>query len=774
MTSERTLRVLELTAVREIAAESTSFQPGRELAEAMTPVTDIGDAERLQDETAAARDLVRAVPSAGLRGARDIRESVRRSRLGGVLDPVQLYAVAATIRAAEALFAQIRTYPPLAARARFARPPLEVAQAIEHAVSAEGEVLDRASVALASARMELRAALARLQQRVDGLLHSSSLGKMLQEPIVTQRGGRYVVPVKAEFAGAVKGIVHDRSASGATVFIEPLDILDANNRLREAELAEKAEVERVLAEQSRRVEAAATELDALVAALAALDLILARAHFAETFECARPRLTADGTIDLIRARHPLLVRQLGDAVVPIDVRLGGGTKALVVTGPNTGGKTVTLRTIGLLTLMAACGLPVPAAPGSALPVVRSVFADIGDEQSIQQSLSTFSSHLRNIVGTLGEAEEGDLALLDEIGAGTDPDEGAALAMAVLETLLERGTLVAATTHYPELKAFALNTPGVQNASVEFDPVTLRPTYRVHLGLPGASNAFAIASRLGLAPAVLERAEAHLSELHRSLERTLREAERARTELAEGLEAAKVTAREAERALEEARREADRIRDEARERLRRARMEAEDVLLQARRAIRQAEEARDRASRRDLVEDARAALADAEAARERIAPAPAPRPTAPIAVGSSVLVEGLSEPGTLVSIDERGLAEVAAGALRLRVPARELREAPVPEAAPVRSARADVRGSAADVPLQLDIRGARAEEAIAAVDRYLNDAAVAGYERVRIVHGKGTGALRAAVRTALAQHPLVRDVATAGRSEGGDGATIVTL
>ena len=773
MTSERTLRILEITAVRELLAERTSFTPGRELALAIAPVTDLGDAERLQEETQAARDMVRATPSAGLRGARDIRDALQRARLGGMLDPEQLVGIAATVRAAEALFAQVRPYAPLAARTRFARPPVDVAVAIEHAISPEAEVLDRASVALAGARNELRSAQASLQHRVDGLLRSSSLAKLLQEPIVTPRGGRYVVPVKAESASAVKGIVHDRSASGATVFIEPLEILDANNRVRQAELVERAEVERVLDELSRRVERAADDEEAMMRALAELDLVISRAQLAETWECTRPALNANGTIDLIQARHPLLIEQVGDAVVPIDVRLGTDAKALIVTGPNTGGKTVTLRTIGLLTLMAACGLQVPAQRGSAVPVVRRVFADIGDEQSIQQSLSTFSSHLRNVVATLEEAEQGDLALLDEVGAGTDPDEGAALAMAILEALLDRGVLVAATTHYPELKAFALNTPGVMNASVEFDQVTLRPTFRVHLGLPGASNAFAIASRLGLPAPILERARAHLSELHRSLERTLREAERARTDLAQELEAARIATADAQRALEDARREADRIGDEARDRLRHSRAEADDVLLQARRAIRQAEEARDRSSRRDLVEDARAALAEAESARDRVTPPPQ-RVTIPIAVGSPVLVEGMSDAGTLMSIDDRGMAEVAAGAMRLRLPASELRPAAAPQERPARSGRPAVHGSVAQVPLQLDLRGARAEEALAVLDRYLNDAAVAGYERVRIVHGKGTGALRAAVREALGAHPLVREVATAGRSEGGDGATIVTL
>ncbi|HEV2250101.1 MAG TPA: endonuclease MutS2, partial [Candidatus Limnocylindria bacterium] len=643
---------------------------------------------------------------------------------------------------------------------------------IEHAIGGSGEVLDRASAALATARSELRSAQAGLQRRLDGLLRSD-LARYLQDPIVTQRGGRYVVPVKAEYRGAVKGIVHDSSASGATVFIEPLEVLEANNRVREAELAEQQEVQRILDGLSRAVERASVDLHATLEALAALDVILAKAQLAEALSSERPALNTEGRLDLIAARHPLLIEK-GSPVVPIDVRLGTDFRVVVITGPNTGGKTVTLKTIGLFTLMGAAGLQVPAERGSTVPVVRRIFADIGDEQSIAQSLSTFSSHMRNVVATLAEAEAGDLALLDEVGAGTDPDEGAALAMAILETLLARGALVAASTHYPELKAFALNTPGVTNASVEFDPETLRPTYRVHVGLPGASNAFAIAGRLGLAPDVLGRAETHLSDLHRSLERTLREAERQRTELASSLEEARVAAADATRVMTAAERDAEKVREQARESLKRARTEADELILQARRALRQAEQARDEAAKRNLVDDARVALHAAEASRDAAAPAPAePAVRYHIEVGSPVLVDGVSDPGTLLSIDDKGIAEVASGPLRLRVPRASLRPAPR-QAEPIRSTRPTVHGAPRDVPLQLDLRGARAEEALAELDRYLNNAAVAGYDRVRVVHGKGTGALRNAVREALASHPLVRTQVPAAPSEGGEGATIVEL
>ena len=768
--NEGALARLELPAIRRLVAERTAFAPGRELAEALTPTSDLRDADRLQAETAAARELLRASPSSGLRGARDIREALRRARLGGALDPDQLIAVADTIRAAERLFEDVRPYAPLAARTKFVRPPTDVAGAIEHAIGGTGEVLDRASARLGGLRADLRAAQARLQQRLDGLVRSPELARLLQDPIVTQRGGRYVVPVKAEHRAAVKGIVHDQSASGQTVFIEPMEILEANNALREAELAERMEVERILDELSRRVERAGEDLDATTVALAALDLILAKALYADALAATRPELNADGVLDIVDARHPLLVEQ--GAVVGIDVRLGGDFRVLVITGPNTGGKTVTLKTIGLLTAMAACGLALPA-ERARVPVVRRIFADIGDEQSIAQSLSTFSSHLRNVVATLADAETGDLALLDEVGAGTDPDEGAALAMAVLETLLEREVLVAATTHYPELKAFALNTEGVRNASMEFDAATLRPTFRLRIGLPGASNAFAIAERLGLQRGVLDRADAHLSELHRSLERTLVEAERQRTELSTKLEEARVASADAARATDDARREADRLRDDAQRALRRAKAEADELILQARRALRQAEEARDRAAKRNLVEDARAALAEAESARAAATPPAAAQTTVPIALGAPVRIDGVAEPGTLLAIDDRGMADVAAGALRLRVPAAQLRPAPESDAAIV-SERPVIRGSAPTVPLQLDLRGARAEEALAVLDRYLNDAAVAGVDRLRIVHGKGTGALRQAVRAALAEHPLVREHEAASASEGGDGATIVRL
>jgi len=771
VTTERALATLEFPAVRALLAERTAFAPGRELAEALVPAATLVDAERLQDETAAARALVSAKPATGLAGAHDIRDALRRAMLGGALDPEQLAAVGRTVRAAERLYADVRPYPPLAARCRFAPPPLAVAVAVEHAIGTDAVVLDRASPALGGLRGALRAAQVRLQQRVDGILRSGEVARFLQDPIVTQRGGRYVVPVKAEHRGAVKGIVHDQSASGQTVFIEPLEILEANNALREAELAERAEVARILGEISRRVEAAGDELRRVLDALAALDLILAKAALADAEEATRPRLNAEGKLDLRGARHPLLVAK--GAVVPVDVRLGSDFRVLVVTGPNTGGKTVTLKTIGLLTLMAAAGLQVPASRDSAVPVVPRVYADIGDEQSIAQSLSTFSSHLRNVVATLADARTGDLALLDELGAGTDPDEGAALAMAVLEALLARGVLVAATTHYPELKAFGLNTPGVSNASVEFDGATLRPTYRVRVGLPGASQAFAIAAHLGLDPAVLARAEGHLSELHLSLERTLREAERQRTALAASLEEQRLAAADARAATAAAEREAQRVVDEARAAMRRTRAEADEVVLRARRALRAAEEARERPGRRDLVEEARAALASAEAARptEELAPARAPSAWRP-AVGQRVVVEGTTEPGTLLAIDEKGTAEVAAGAIRLRVPVADLRPAGDEPGRP--QASVTVGGHGAPPPIQLDLRGARADEALAELERYLNDAALAGYDRIRVVHGKGTGALRIAVRAALAAHPLVRSHEPAGRTEGGEGATIVKL
>ena len=772
MTTEKTLATLEFTAVRDLLAARTSFAPGRERALELAPLTDLPAAERLQEETAAARALVRAKPATGLRGALDIRDPLRRADLGGILDPEQLVAIAATVRAALALFSDIHEHPPLAARARFARPPTALADAIEHAIGGSNEVLDRASAALASARSELRAAQSGLQRRLDGLLRSD-LARYLQDPIVTQRGGRYVVPVKSEYRGAVKGIVHDQSASGATVFIEPLEVLEANNRVREAELAERQEVQRILDGLSRSVETASADLHPMLEALAALDVIFAKAQLADVLGCERPSLNGDGHLDLIGARHPLLIER-GTLVVPIDVRLGTDFRVLVITGPNTGGKTVTLKTLGLLALMGAAGLQLPAERGSVVPIVRRVFADIGDEQSIAQSLSTFSSHLRNVVATLADARAGDLALLDEVGAGTDPDEGAALAMAVLETLLARGVLVGASTHYPELKAFALNTPGVTNANVEFDAETLRPTYRVQVGLPGASNAFAIASRLGLDAAVLAKAETHLSELHRSLERTLREAERQRTELRASLEEARIAAVDASKVMGQAQTDADAVRAQAREALRRARTEADELILQARRALRQAESARDEAAKRNLVDDARAALDAAEASRDAATPPAPPVVLHEIAIGAPVLVTGVSEAGTLLAIDDKGIAEVASGSLRLRVPRDQLRPAPRASEPPIRSSRTMVHGAAANVPLQLDLRGARAEEALAELDRYLNNAAVAGYDRVRVIHGKGTGALRNAVRETLASHPLVREQSPAPQSEGGDGATIVTL
>jgi DNA mismatch repair protein MutS2 len=777
------LRALEFAAITERLAARTAFGPSRELAEGLLPVGDAVHVGLLQDQTDEAARLLEQHPDTTIGGARDIRGAVRRAKRGGRLAPDELLDVAGTLHAIEQFKRRLArwTGSQLAGVRDDLEPIADLRERIERSIDPSGEILDGASPALKTIRRRMRVAQDRLRERLNAMLRSTDLAGAIGDAIVTQRAGRYVIPVRAEAKGRVPGIVHDQSASAATLFIEPMAVVELNNAWIESTLEAAAEEERILDELSRAVEAKADSLGASLAALARADLWMARAQLGAEMDAVRPDV-ADDALELLSARHPLL----GPEAVPIDLRLGErfGYRALVITGPNTGGKTVALKTIGLLALMHQAGLRVPAAAGARLPVFSRVFADIGDEQSIAQSLSTFSSHLRNVIRFLETAGPGSLVLLDEIGAGTDPTEGSALAMAVVTVLLERGALVAATTHYAELKAFAETQPGVTNAAVEFDVATLRPTYHLSIGLPGASQAFAIADRLGLAPDVLALARERLSTTHASLEETLaaiRRTESERTEAlataAEERDAARAERDRAEAGTERARREAARILAEANR--------AADALLVE--AEREAADMRRAAGRRPSATPSEPA-APASAPRRRPKPnlpadladltdepstdGPQPR------VGLWGRSRTLGRAGRIAAISGRtGRITLEADGARLVLPGADVEVVDEPSAGPpARDEAAEElrRRAAAELGPSLDLRGERVEAALERLAAYLDQALLAGVDQVVIIHGAGTGALRSAIRDFLADHPRVRSQRRGRREEGGDGATIAEL
>jgi DNA mismatch repair protein MutS2 len=809
----RSIEILEFPLVRERLAKHTSFGPSRRLAEALGPESDPVLVARGLDETDEARELLQERPGAGIAGARDIGPAIERAARAGRLEAAQFVDIAATLEATsrlETVLAGTRR-PLLRDLARQLHSIPAVRSSLARSFDPVGELLDTASPRLGGLRAAVRVAFDRLRRRLDSLV-ASELSGALQEPIVTLRNGRYVVPVKAEARSRVKGIVHDASGSGQTLFIEPLVVVELGNAWREAQLAEQEEVERILDELSALVGANAVQLRETLAALARFDLWQAKAQLAGDMDATRAETVARGQppeVVLLSARHP----GLSGRVVPIDVRLGGDFTALVVTGPNTGGKTVTLRTLGLLALMHQAGLHVPVAHGSRLPVFRDVVADIGDEQSVAQSLSTFSGHMRRIIAIVQAAGPGTLVLLDELGAGTDPTEGSALAQALLDHFIRSGALVAATTHYAELKAYAHTTPGAMNAAVDFDLDTLSPTYHLSIGLPGGSQAFAIAERLGLPEAIVADARSRLSDNERAFEATLasiREAEGESTENLARARAAEARADEQLRAAEEERRRARRERDEV---AREAREQADRVVAELRDELAAARKALERgsltAAGMDAIVERADRLADslpeasgagdeplgepdddvlaleevaspgvpASAAPVRRRPARRAPPPVRLAVGDRARSRSGGWEGRIAAIDRFGRrATLEAGAMRISVELADL--------APVDGTGAPVGGGTnvealrlartKAVPLSLDLRGARVDEALAGLERYLEDASLSGLGQVTVIHGLGTGALRDAVRSASAAHPLVRSVRPGERGEGGDGATIVTL
>ena len=786
----RSQTLLEFPIIRERLAGATSFPPSRRLAEALEPSADPIIVMRRLDETDQARALIEERPGVGIGAAHDIGPWVERAARGGRLEPAQFLEIAdtldATARLALALGEERR--PLLRDLGRELHGLPAIRSTLARSFDPAGELLDTASPRLGGLRAAVRVAYDRLRRRLDTLV-GSELGSSLQEPIVTLRNGRYVVPVKAEARSRVKGIVHDASGSGQTLFVEPLVVVELGNAWREAQVAEREEIARILDELSTLIAANAAALRETLDALARFDLWAARATLAGEMGATRAETADRPEVILLSARHP----GLSGRVIPIDVRLGDGFSALVVTGPNTGGKTVTLRTIGLLSLMHQAGLHIPAEAGSRLPIWRDVFADIGDEQSVAQSLSTFSGHLRRITAIVEAAGPGTLVLLDELGAGTDPTEGSALAQALLDHFIRAGAIVAATTHYAELKAYAHTTPGARNAAVEFDLDTLTPTYRLTIGLPGGSQAFAIAERLGLPIGIVDDARSRLTDTQRSFEATLASIKATEGETSDALErarAAEARAVEALRTAQEERRRARRDRDEH---VRAARSEADRVVADLRDELAQTRISLERETITTASIDNAVARAEAIAGRLPAAPGdPSPVPVAPRTwrVGDRARSRSGGWEGRIAALEKGGRrATLEAGGMRVMVDLDDLE----PALDEVRGA-AGAGGRSADPPLagqatnagalrlqrartvaaSLDLRGARVEEALEALSRYLDDAGLAGLASALIIHGLGTGALRDAVRAAATDHPLVASVRPGERGEGGDGASIVTF
>lgn len=666
----------------------------------------------------------------------------------------------------------------------------DLEQAIRRTIADDGAIPDGASGELARIRRDQRTVQSRIREQLDDLLRGP-YARMLQDAIITTRGDRYVLPVKQEFKHQFPGVLHDQSGSGATVFMEPLVTLQLGNQLRELEIAEREEISRVLRNLTARVAAAGEAMGWAYEALGHIDFAVAKAHLADRMQGTMPRLRTDGGLKLLSARHPVLTGE----VVPIDVWLGEEFTTLVITGPNTGGKTVTLKTIGLLTLMAQAGLFIPADEGSEVAVFSQVFADIGDEQSIEQSLSTFSSHMGAIVGILTQLRDspspsplggeggvrgtGALVLLDEIGAGTDPTEGVALARAMIEHLHARGIRTVVTTHYNELKALAYTHAGIQNASVEFDPQTLRPTFRLLIGVPGRSNALIIASRLGLEDPIVERARSYVGPERVAIDRILSDIEADRRAYEhERAEAARLR-QEAEALRASTERELADLRADRKKILSRLREEGEALLIRTRQEAESIIAALKAASGKATVQEARAKLQElARGLEQRVEPEPFEPGDALTEVqpGQDVYVVPLKRAGTVLTPpDARGEIEVATGTMRVRLQISALRTlAQAPASSPERPPRAAEVRLPSPVPLSITLRGQTVDEAIPQLDKYLDEAFMAGLERVTIVHGKGTGALRKAVHEFLRTHPHVRSFRLGGRGEGEAGATIVEL
>lgn len=782
---EKSMLTLELPKILELLANEAVTEEGKERCLALRPFIDADDVQRALHETSAAVDLValRGAPYFG--GVKPVRACLQRADMGGALNTRELLGIAAVLRCARGCieYAAGGEKTPIDPLFKGLTANRFLEEQISGSILSEEEIADAASPELADIRRKKRAAAGKVRDILQKLI-SSNQSKYLQENIITQRNGRYVVPVKSEHKNDVPGLVHDLSASGGTFFIEPMGVVKANNELRELEAKEEKEIERILAQLSAECAAHREDIAQDYDLIILLDVVFAKAGLSLRMRGMSPRIVERG-VSFESARHPLLDR---DTAVRNDLRLGEDFDTLVVTGPNTGGKTVTLKTLGLLVLMAQCGLHIPAGGDSHMRVFRRVLSDIGDEQSIAQSLSTFSSHMTNIVGMLAEADEDTLILFDELGAGTDPVEGAALAAAVIEEARSLGCLVAATTHYAELKVYAMTTPGVENASCEFNVETLAPTYKLLIGIPGKSNAFAISRRLGLPEHVIDAAAGRVNAENIRFEDVLTQLDRQRQEMEKEKEAARLLRRETEEAKQKATQYRDDLEKQRSKAVERAQAEARIILEEARRAADETFQELDdmrKKSKQELdaqrVNEARTGLRRrlnaAEDALGQRPETPPPPPTRPAVKGDTV--ELVKMPGTKVvvlDVKKDGTLQLQAGILKLTASQAEVRVTQGETEQSVKRivSRATHQLRSLGASPEVDLRGMTGDEAVVELDRFLDQAVMGKLQEVRIIHGKGTGAVRAAVWEHLKRSRYVKSFRPGRYGEGEDGVTVAEL
>ena len=787
--TEKSLLTLELPAVLEMLSHEAVSDAAKERALELSPSSEPGEVKRRQEETSAAKTMMTVRQSPSFSGVRDVRASLSRANLGGALNTRELMDIARVLQCARLVRGYIaddsvgKTCIDSLFFALRANKFLE--EKINTSVVGEDEIADSASHELSTIRRQMRAAAARARDALQKIISSPSYAKVLQEPIITMRSDRYVVPVKAECKGAVQGLVHDVSASGMTVFVEPMAAVKANNELRELAAKEKLEIERILAELSADCAEHRDDIETDFDILVRLDLIFAKARLSYKLDCQQPGLDAERGVVLRQARHPLLDQS---KAVPISLELGSDFDTLVITGPNTGGKTVSLKTIGLLAAMNQCGLHIPASDGSNLPVFTHILADIGDEQSIEQSLSTFSAHMTNIVSILQECDDRSLLLFDELGAGTDPTEGAALAIAIIENARHKGAVIAATTHYAELKVYATNEPGVQNASCEFDVETLRPTYHLLVGIPGKSNAFAISKRLGLGDDVIADAKSRVNTESASFESTIEKLEQTRLMLEKERDEVAVKLRQAE---EDAKKAAF-LKAELDVRLEKAdqksRREAERIIADARATAEQVFAELDEMKKHknddedaQRVNEARSELRcrlnrHEDSLRPAAAPAVEEHSSREIRPGDTVKIKSMGMKAEVISVSPERVLTLRAGIMNVTAKEDEvlLLEGESAKKRTSVSAAAAATLRTAVVASEIDLRGMGAAEGVLAAERYIDSAVMSKLKTVTIIHGKGTGVLRAAIQQMLKKNKAVKSFRLGRYGEGETGVTVVEL